>query len=604
MTKTLRSQQRIRQQIGFSHFLQRFLFEEQAEGIETALLIVLVTIFAAGLALQMERFGADAAQTLDRAQQYSVQSMGTRAQGETAAAYAWSDVYRQWLEWDSRAKLAQAEGDEAAASRYQAVRDRAQGLTPLLGSTFFDPHSGQPPNLRAYEAETYLIEATELQERYLRSMAVYEVLDGKSDTIGLLIVLLGIAVALFALSPNEQLLPSRRLRLIPMAGGGLLTLYVAATAGSVLLEPLPAYTQEAPSFYAQGVGLAYQGAHGLAVDAFNQALAYEPDYADAFFRRGNAHFALSDFQAAAADYQAARNSGREDVQVLWNLGWVSYVLGDLPASIEYSQQALDYDNSQVALYFNLGAAYLANGAISAAQSAYNTGLTLAANSVISETAQESSVTPAMWAYLTIAIGDLDRLNTCLRSQVCTETPPYERLVDPQITQAAASELEETLKNTAVALEYARQLPPAQVRGQISIPEFGTSTDSVANDSTGFTPFGADMPPMRFGLALEEESNRTIDETLVSALPGDPSVAVRFTFSDLTDGQLFVMKVYRNGVEAPWLRLVQNWTLGSAGEAVLPLSPSSQFSLTDGDYKVEFYLDGRLVQKGRFELGAS
>jgi len=65
-----------------------------------------------------------------------------------------------------------------------------------------------------------------------------------------------------------------------------------------------------------------------------------------------------------------------------------------------------------------------------------------------------------------------------------------------------------------------------------------------------------------------------------------------------------MKVYRNGVEAPWLRLVQNWTLGSAGEAVLPLSPSSQFSLTDGDYKVEFYLDGRLVQKGRFELGAS
>jgi len=126
-----------------------FLFEENAEGVDAALLIVLITIFTAALALQMERFGADAAQMLDRAQQFAVQSMGIRAQGETVAAYGWSDVYRQWLEWDSRTTLAQAEGDEAAASRYRAVRDRAVALTPLLSSAFFDSASGQPPNIRA-----------------------------------------------------------------------------------------------------------------------------------------------------------------------------------------------------------------------------------------------------------------------------------------------------------------------------------------------------------------------------------------------------------------------------------------------------------------------
>ncbi len=586
---------------GQRSLLQLFLFEEDAEGIDTVLLIVLVTIFAAALALQMERFSADAAQTLDRAQQYAVQAMGTRAQGETVATYGWSDVYRQWLEWDSRATLAQAEGDEAAASRYRAVRDRAIELTPLLSSTFFDSTSGQPPNIRAFEAESYLVPATDLQERYLRSMTTQGILSEKSDTLSLLIVLLGIAVALFALAPNERLLPSRALRVAPIVGGGLMTLYVAIAAGRVLLEPLPAYSEEAPTLYAQGVGLTYQGEHALAVAAFDQAIAYEPDYANAFFRRGNAHFALGDYPAAAADYQSARQAGRDDVQVLWNLGWTSYVLGNLPAAIEYSQQALTYDTTQVALYFNLGAAHLASGNVSAAQSAYNAGLTIAA-AAASEQTDESGATPALWAYLEIAIGDLERLLTCLRSQLCKETPPYEHLIDNAAVQTAMDEVRSTLKSAAVALEYTRQLPPAQINGQIGTLEFGTSAASAPGDIANFTPFGSQLPPVRFGLALEEESTRTTDDALVLASTGDEPTAVRFTYTDLANGQLFVMKVYRDGVEAPWMRVVQSWTLGATGEAVLPLSSSSQFTLTDGDYRVEFYLDGRLLQEGRFQLG--
>lgn len=583
--------------------MRLFLFEENAENVDTALLIVLVTIFTAALALQMERFGADAAQMLDRAQQFAVQSMGIRAQGETVAAYGWSDVYRQWLEWDSRATLAQAEGDEAAAGRYRAVRDRAVELTPLLSSAFFDSASGQPPNIRAFEAESYLVPATERQERYLRSMTTYKVLDDKNGTLSLLIVLLGIAIALFALAPNERLLPSRSLRMVPIVGGGLLTLYVALSAGRVLLEPLPSYSEQAPTSYAQGIGFTYQGEYALAVAAFDQAIAYEPNYANAFFQRGNAHFALQDYSAAAADYQTARRVGRDDMQVLWNLGWTSYVLGNLPAAIEYSQQALAYDDTQVALYFNLGAAYLANGNVSAAQSAYNTGITIAASAAASEERDASGATPALWAYLTIATGDLERLITCLRSQLCEEAPPYDRLVDSPAVQAAVDEVRSTLKNAAVALEYMRQMPPAQVNGQIGALEFGTSTASATDDIANFTPLGSALPPIRFGLALEEESTRITDDTLVLAPAGDDPMAVRFPYTDLTDGQLLVMKVYRNGVEAPWLRLVQNWTLGSTGEAVLPLSSSSQFALTDGDYSVEFYLDGRLLQEGHFQLGA-
>lgn len=133
-----------------------FLFEENAEGVDAALLIVLITIFTAALALQMERFGADAAQMLDRAQQFAVQSMGIRAQGETVAAYGWSDVYRQWLEWDSRTTLAQAEGDEAAASRYRAVRDRAVALTPCSAVLFLTaPAASHRTSVQSSAAASY-----------------------------------------------------------------------------------------------------------------------------------------------------------------------------------------------------------------------------------------------------------------------------------------------------------------------------------------------------------------------------------------------------------------------------------------------------------------
>ncbi|MFM7173881.1 MAG: hypothetical protein ACKO4U_12705, partial [Caldilinea sp.] len=78
--------------------------------------------------------------------------------------------------------------------------------------------------------------------------------------------------------------------------------------------------------------------------------------------------------------------------------------------------------------------------------------------------------------------------------------------------------------------------------------------------------------------------------------------VRFPYKSVQDGQLLVLKVYRNGTESPWLRLVENWSLGAAGEAVLPLAPSSQFALAEGDYKLELYLDGHLLQEGAFQLG--
>ena len=79
------------------------------------------------------------------------------------------------------------------------------------------------------------------------------------------------------------------------------------------------------------------------------------------------------------------------------------------------------------------------------------------------------------------------------------------------------------------------------------------------------------------------------------------VFVRFDYGGLQEGQLVVVKVYLNGREVTGLRLVEEWTLGSQGQAALPLTPSSGFTLSPGDYRVEVYVDSHLVQQSGFTI---
>ncbi|MFZ4848167.1 MAG: tetratricopeptide repeat protein [Caldilinea sp.] len=581
--------------------IRRFLFHEEAEEVDTIVWVVMITLVIALLTVQMEHYGAEGGQALDRAQQYAVQAIGVKARGETVAGYAWNDAYRQWLDWESQASLAEQRGEPEAAARYRVVRDRLATLTPLLSPAYLDASTGQP-DLRAFESDTYLVEATVLQERYVRAMQLYDLLMTRSDTFGLQIVLLGIALALIAMAPSEELVPNRLLRRLPILTAVALTIFVVGWVVQIFLEPIPVYSDEAVDQYAQGVGLAYQGDHANALLAFDQALQNEPDYANVYYRRGNTNFALGNYAEAAADYQAAWDAGREEVNVLWNLGWTQYVLGDQPAAIATTQEALAMAEDQEALYFNLGLMHLAAGEVDAGRQAFDTGLEYAARRVDEAKTAGDQPPSSLWSYFTIALDDIDRLITCLESELCKTTPPYTTLAVDEAVRQVAAELRLTLKNAAVALEYTGALPGDAGTQEIGAFEFGTGEYDAAGNVTGFVALGEEAAPLRFGLAIEEESSRTIDESLMLATDTSAPVLVRFPYKSVQDGQLLVLKVYRNGTESPWLRLVENWSLGAAGEAVLPLAPSSQFALADGDYKLELYLDGHLLQEGAFQLG--
>jgi hypothetical protein len=278
------------------------------------------------------------------------------------------------------------------------------------------------------------------------------------------------------------------------------------------------------------------------------------------------------------------------------------VLGDQPAAIATTQEALAMAEDQEALYFNLGLMHLAAGEVDAGRQAFDTGLEYAARRVEEAKTAGDQPPSSLWSYFTVALDDIDRLSTCLESEVCKTTPPYATLAVDEAIRQAVAELRLTLKNAAVALEYTGTLPGDAGAQEIGTFEFGTGEYDAAGNVTGFVALGEEAAPLRFGLAIEEESSRTIDESLTLATDTSAPVLVRFPYKSVQDGQLLVLKVYRNGTESPWLRLVENWSLGAAGEAVLPLTPSSQFALAEGDYKLELYLDGHLLQEGTFQLG--
>lgn len=565
-----------------------------------ALLFALVTILAAVAALLEADAAAQTAQAIRRAQQYAMQAIGVKASGEVQAGYAWTEAYRRWLEWESLSDQAEGENDPAAADRYEAVRDRAVQLSPLLSEPYFNPETDDFPNIRAFEASNYLVENIILAERFVNTMELSGELEDKEKAYGTHLLLFAVALFLYGLSVTIV----GRMRWLFVAMGTVMANIALIWMIITYITPITTFPDEAIVAYAEGMGFAHQEDYVAAIEAFDRALELVPGYANAYYARGNVYFDQGDFRRAATDYAAAMEAGREDVNVPWNLGWTYYVLGHLDDAIETTQIALELDDEQVALYFNLGLMHLAQGNLEEAQGIYAEGIDLATGQVTAATAAGEAPPASLWWYLGTAATDLDNFMTCLATQVCRETPPYDTIAtaDDVVTTTAA--LREQLKNTAVALEYLGSPSGEAVAATISEVEFGTPVYNEADILVGFTPLQGSEPQLRFG-RVQEDQGEEVDVNIILAGPDEANeVFVRFNYDGLADSQLLTIKIYRDGKESPGLRLVENWVLGSTGEAALPLTPSSQFALAPGEYRVEIYVDAHLVQEGNFTIAGS
>ena len=566
------------------------------------IVIALVAIIAAVAAYLEADAGARSDEALLKSQTYLLQSVGIKSRGEQEVGYALSDAYRQWLELDSLAFQEEQNGDAKAAERYRTMRDQLANLTPLLSQPYFDPTSGSKPDLKAFESDTYLVEVTRLTEHFANAALISDGWGEKGDNYVIHLTLLTVALFLYGLATTVL----RKLKWYFVGAGSVIGAITLLWMMIVVVSPVESLPDEAIVNYAQGVGLAHKDNHEGAIAAFGTALEFAPDYANAYYERAKAHFDLNNYEQAAVDYEAALSAGREDVNVPWNLGWTYYLMGDFEKSVAMTQQALEIDPdsdasvAQVPLFFNLGLAQLAAGNIKEAQESYTEAATLAIQQVnqAREADQEPSAT--LWWYLGAASIDIDNLLDCLYEQVCEGTPPSEAIATSENLSSTAEELNKQVKNLTTALEYTGQVPPDSVAATVSTFEVVQAVYDDGGQIVAYNPLQTQTTFRGAAVFEEEDELANVDLTRSqNGLTGE--LFIDFDYSNIQPGQLIVVKVYVDGRESPGLRLVEEWSLESQGEALLPLTPGGTYALPPDEYEIEIYVDSHLVQQGEFTI---
>jgi len=557
-----------------------------------AILMALAAVLAGVIALLESNAGAQADGAFLQAQQFAFQAVSTRARGEIEVGYGWFDAYEHWLEWDTLARAAKEDGDMAAVNRYQAVRDRARTLSPLLDAPYFDPITDDNPDIRAYEAATYLVEATMLTERFAATTAKADSWKQKQDAHFTQLLFLAITLFLFGLSTTI----AGRLRWLFVGIGAAITIMAVVWMIVVYATPVNGLPDAAILAYAKGMGLAHQQEHDAAIEAFDQALTLAPTYANAYFARATEHFQQEDFDYATVDYLAARAHGRTDMAVLWNLGWTYYVAGAFDRAIETTEEALALDGSQVGLHFNLGLMQLAKGDLEAAQQTYLEALDRAAQQVADAHALGQEPPSSLWWDLDAAALDLDRYRLCLTAGVCNGAPPADSLQRSEALLSATERLRLQVKNHAVALEYLGQPPAAQpVRAHIEALKIEQIAQAAPTPTAG-------RGPRLTGALVHNQRGEDVEGGLIrTASDSGTDLLLSFDPTDIQQGQLFTLKVYRDGQELTGLRLVEAWSRPENSETSFPLAPIEPFDFAPGDYRVELYVDAQLIREIAFTL---
>ena len=132
-----------------------------------------------------------------------------------------------------------------------------------------------------------------------------------------------------------------------LVGAGLLALALPVRAGADIL--------------ADGVAARQAGRNADAIAAFTQAIAEQPNQADAYWQRGLARAASGDLTAAQADCDRAVQLAPSQAQA-WNArGSVRFQQKDYAGAIADGIRATELDANLADAYFNLGLAYGAKG---------------------------------------------------------------------------------------------------------------------------------------------------------------------------------------------------------------------------------------------------
>ncbi len=569
---------------------------EASDGFKrlTAIMIATVTILAALAAFLQTDAGGKATKANRDAQTYAIEALGTRASGQAEVDYGWYGAAHSWYALDTLAQSADQRSDADAAARYRKVRDKIAKLSKLLDEPYFDPKSGLYPDESGYQVDTYLERSTELSERYIISAQLNNNWNDKANTYIVHLTLLAVSLALYGLSTT----PENWTRWVFAGAGSLIVLVTVGWMTATVLTPVQVNPDAAISSYAKGYGQAWRGNPKDAIASFDEALKLAPNYANAAYERGNAHFSLAsdtigtdpsaaqeELRLAAADFETARKAGKDDGSVNWNLGWDYYLLGFYEESATASRRALEFDPNLFAVRCNLGLTLLADGKIDDARREYAEAVRGVTQRVTEAHDAGREPPSSLWNLLDSCAIDVDNLVHRMDGEprFWSQAPPRELIEDKPEVRDEIQRLITDFKSTLVALEYTGKVSGERPNANISAFRFVThrqdENGDYQYDNEGFAIY-------------DPVENATFAN-------GIKKIGVEFDYQGIQKGQKEIWKVYRNGSEDPSLRVEAEWALDETGTGVKAISfaYSSVFVLASGEYTIELYIDNYLVQRG-------
>lgn len=541
-----------------------------------AILIAVVTLIATVVAyLQNDAGNRDDHAGRD-ATRLAIELVGRRVNGETRVNFDYDEAYQKYEELGTLAFAADNRGDTQTSKRFEILQKSFLNLSPIMQPPYFDSAAGTVDYNR-YVADVYLTDVIRMNEQYTAAASVKDAWDTKANTYIVHLTILAVALFLLGLSATIDIsLP----RIIFAVGG--ISMAVVASVWAFSTFSLPVFDlrdhPDAIEAFVKGSILNQGDQPQPAIAAFNSAIAIVPDYTAAYVARANAYEALAQYENVIVDLKQARSLGNETANVLGLQAWMEYQLGHFDDSIATGRTALElYPGAQeLWIRFDVGLALLAKGEIDAAKAEYQHGITIASDAVADAKNRGEQLSSGLWWSLTTSSDDVVSLSNIASSG--EGTPSASALQNKDGIIQTASELVNTLRNTAVSLEFYGRPPGA--------------------------PITAKIENLVFAKPNYDENNTFLSHDIAEEFPyGVTEMDALFDFTGMKDGQELLVKVYINGEEdASWRKLV-TWDSGSEGEYVMPLAIaySDTFVLTAGNYYVELYIDGQIAAEGNFNV---
>ena len=515
----------------------------------SAFAIAVLTAIAAIIGYFQNDAGAKDDRANRDSKRYSVQAFGRQVSGQARVNFDYYRVHGAYNEYS----LKQGE-------IYEDMAEDMRKLSPLLNGVYFDAKKGEP-DLARYEADTYLVEVTELGQMFKAAAAVKEGWDYKANTYIVHLTLLAVALFLWGLAATIAG-PSTR-GLFSISGTGVA---LWATVWAAMLWSQPVYDMRtagtAIKDYAQAYGLQHRAEEGghtelrkEALQKLDAALASAPEYHDAMLLRAQVRSEEGQLEPAAQDLQKllAADPGNAEAHAM--LAGVYYDLGQYDKARTSIQAARQLKGDEAWFVLDAALVEMAAGQAEPAKALVKEAIDGVAEKIAAAVKAKEEPPSDLLEALSDAADDLEELAEKKKVK-------------------AADELSSQLAAAEMSLEYTGKLPGAKSAAKIGELSFTETSADGKVDKPEAEEFGDNVS----------------------------QISAHFDYEGMKDGQSLIFRIYHDGVEDTSWRVVDEWKGGGdKGEFEQVLSPgyTDTFKFEPGEYLVEVYVDFHHAASGTF-----